>query len=83
MPDDKKRPEARDKLVGGKVPKEVRDAAHKKAKKEGRSLSAIIRSFLFVWTQDEYPSPPRLPDEKVRAKKRKKKAATKKKGGKK
>lgn len=78
MTDDKnspeeERPTPRDKVVTSRVPEDVFRDAEKKARKQRRSLSAIIRSFLTVWAADEYPDPPPMPDENIRAAKRKKK----------
>ena len=69
----KKRPKPRDVLLGAKIDPDLADEARKRAVAEGRSISAIIRSFLRVWVDDEYPSPPIMPDETTRAKKRRRK----------
>ena len=56
--------------IGTKVDAEIAAAAKKKADKQGRSLSAVIRSFLTLWASDEWPAelePPRLPGEGSRA----------------
>lgn len=50
-------------------------AAKQKALREHRRLSAILRAFLLAWVKGEVPSPPGLPGEGVRAKKRKRKGA--------
>ena len=71
-----KRPTPRDVLLGAKVDKDLADQARKRAADEGRTISAILRSFLRVWVDDEYPSPPIMPSETTRAKKRKKKTRT-------
>ena len=70
MPDSPPRPPKRDKPVTARVPDEVFKEANERAKKEGRTLSAIIRSFLMMFGQGEWPSPPVLPDENTRAEKR-------------
>jgi len=64
------RPPPRDKTVGTRVPDDVYNEANDRAKKEGRTLAAIIRSFLLMFGQGEWPSPPVLPDEDTRAAKR-------------
>ena len=70
---DQDRPENRDKAMGFRVPKEVYDQAQAKAKREGRSLGAILRAWLFFWVNDEAPTPPVIEDESRRARKRSKK----------
>ena len=72
----KKRPELRDENVIFRVPSEFKEKAKKRAAEEGRSLSAILRSFLVLWAEHETPgnwTPDRLPGETTRAKKRRKK----------
>lgn len=73
------RPPARDKTVGVRVDPALYAKAEAKAKKSGRSLGAILRSFFFLWAEDEIGDPPVLPGESTRAKKRPKKQSTKKK----
>lgn len=73
------RPPKRDKTVSARVPDEIFDEANQRAQKEGRSLSAIIRSFLMMFGQGEWPSPPVLPDETTRAQKQPKQPKPKKK----
>jgi hypothetical protein len=65
----KQRPPKRDKTVSTRVPQDYFDEASARAEKEGRSLSAILRAFLMMFGQGEWPSPPVLPDENVRAQK--------------
>lgn len=67
------RPKPRDKTVGVRVDPETYAKAKAKAQKEGRSLGAILRSFFFLWAEDEIPSPPVIEDETKRAAKRSKK----------
>ncbi len=76
-----KRPEPRDENVIFRVPPEFKEKAKKRAAEEGRSLSAILRSFLVRWADHETPAdwtPARLPGETTRAKKRKRKPRKKK-----
>ena len=67
----RERPEARDDVISARVPKDVHRKAKARAKREGRNLSAILRAWLFLFAEDEAPSPPTLPGEDTRAKKRK------------
>ncbi len=70
---DQERPKPRDKTVGVRVDPETYDKAAARAKKEGRSISAILRAFFFLWAEDEIPSPPVIEDERRRAAQRRKK----------
>ena len=76
MSDDnnKPRPSRRNKPVGFRVSQEIYDKAQQRAKREKRSLGAILRAWLFFWSEDEAPSPPMMDGENVRAQKRKKKS---------
>ena len=71
--DTPERPEPRDKTISARIPADVYDKARERAKKEQRPLSAIIRAWLTLFSEDEAPSPPVLPSETTRAKKRRKK----------
>lgn len=70
------RPEPRDKTISARIPADVYDKARARAEREQRPLSAIIRAWLTLFGEDEAPSPPVLPSETTRAKKRKKKTRT-------
>lgn len=63
------RPPKRDKTVSARVPDDAFNEAKARAEREGRSLSAIVRAFLMMFGQGEWPSPPVLPDETTRAQK--------------
>jgi hypothetical protein len=69
MDSDEKAPKKRDASIGTKVPREIADAARKRAREEGRSLSEVLRSFLFFWANEETPPgfPPQLPGSNERA----------------
>ena len=72
------RPEPRDKTASTRVPLAVYKKAQARAKREGRSLSAIFRAWIMLFAEDEAPSPPIMPDENTRAKKRKRKGKRRK-----
>ncbi len=75
MADDKKteRPATRSQTVTVRLTEEEEKKAKERAKREGRNLASILRAWLRLWGEDEAPSPPVMPDENVRAKKRSKK----------
>jgi len=52
-----------------KLPTTCSSASRKRAKEEGRSLSEVLRSFLFFWVNEETPPgfPPQLPGSNERA----------------
>jgi len=66
-PGQPKRPAHRNYTLSFRVPAAIHAEALKRAKREGRSLSAILRAWLIEWTAGEASSPPALPDETVRA----------------
>lgn len=70
---DKERPEPRTNTITVRVSPDEGQKAKDRAKREGRDLAAIIRAWLRLFGEDEAPSPPTMPDEGVRAKKRSKK----------
>lgn len=41
-----------------RVEADLHEAAHKKARRQGRTLSVILRAFLIGWVQGELPDPP-------------------------
>ena len=73
MPQKTDRPKPRDQTFTFRDDPEVFAEAEARAKKEGRSLRAVLRAFLAVWGMGEYPSPPVMPEEDVRAAKRSRK----------
>jgi len=75
--DDDDKPTHKDEVLATRVPPEIAARARKRAAKEGRSLAEVIRSWLFGWADDEYPSPPKRGAERApqRPSKRKKKSA--------
>jgi hypothetical protein len=76
MPDDDdsqqpaSRPDARDHTVSFRISEQVYQDAAARAKLERRSLGSILRAWLTLFSQDEAPSPPELPDDETRAAKR-------------
>jgi len=70
---DEVQPKHRDKVVSFRVPPEEFKAAKRRARKEGRSLVGILRSWFKMFAAGEAAPPPELPDETERAPKRKKK----------
>ncbi len=70
---DESQPKHRDKVVGFRVPEEQYKIAKRRARKEGRSLVGILRSWFKMFAAGEAATPPELPDETERAPKRKKK----------
>lgn len=75
------RPPKRDRSVGFRVPQDVYDRAQERAAREKRSLGAILRAWLFFWSEDEAPTPPMLADEDRRAQKTSRKRKGKRKAG--
>jgi len=41
-----------------RVEEDLHEAAHKKARSQGRTLSVVLRAFLIGWMQGELPDPP-------------------------
>ena len=41
-----------------RVEADLHEAAHKKARSQGRTLSAILRAFMVGWVKGEIPDPP-------------------------
>ena len=70
MTDDTERPPARDKTLSARVPPDVYKLAQRRARREHRSLSAILRAWLASWATGQSDSPPESDDEKLRAAKR-------------
>ena len=70
-----KPPKHKSRIVQTRVPDDVADEAIKRATKEGRTLTEVLRSWLFGWADNDYPSPPRRGDERApqRPSRRKKK----------
>lgn len=62
MADDDDKPRHKGKVIPTRVPDDVADAAHQRAQREGRTLGEVIRSWLFGWSEGEYPSPPKRGD---------------------
>lgn len=60
--EDDEPPRRKGKVIPARVPDDVAEAAHARAKREGRTLGEVIRSWLFGWSEGEYPSPPRRGD---------------------
>jgi hypothetical protein len=58
-------PKHKNKIVQARVPDDVADKALKRATREGRTLTEVIRSWLFGWADDELPSPPRRGDDRA------------------
>ena len=63
------RPLHRDKTVGFRVSSRTHEKATKRARRERRSLSGILRSHLYEWAVSEAESPPVLLSEGIRARK--------------
>ena len=53
--DTPERPKPRDKTISARIPADVYDKARERAKKEQRPLSAIIRAWLTLFSEDEAP----------------------------
>jgi len=62
----------RNRSAGASIDEDTYEKVKAKAEKEGRTLGAIIRSFLLGWADDEYPTPEVRPDEDKRYRGRKK-----------
>jgi hypothetical protein len=77
MADDDDKPKRKGRIVQARVPDDVADEALRRATREGRTLTEVLRSWLFGWSEGEYPSPPRRGDDRApqRPSKRKKKQA--------
>lgn len=48
----------KDIVIPTRVPRDVADLARQRAKQKQRTLADIIRSFLTMWSHDEFPTPP-------------------------
>lgn len=68
---DKKPKKRRNKTAGAAIDEDLYNSVRDKAKGEGRSLGAIIRSFLIGWSDGEYPTPEVRPGEGRRFRDRK------------
>lgn len=55
----------KDVVIPTRVAKETADKARKRAAKEKRSLSEILRSWLMLFAEGEAPSPPVMDDKRA------------------
>ncbi len=69
-------PETRDQVVSFRVPRDQYERSKRRARKQGRSLAGVLRSWFKLFASGEAPMPPELPDEMERAPKRKKKKSS-------
>lgn len=58
-------PKRKSRIVQARVPDDVADEANKRATREGRTLTEVIRSWLFGWADGEYPSPAKRGDDRA------------------
>ena len=63
-------PPRRDTNITTVVPADLAERVRAKAMSKGRTLSGLLRSFLYAWDEGIMPDPPMRPDENVRARKR-------------
>jgi len=54
----KKDEQASGPMIGARVSEELRSAAHRKAKSQGRTLSAVLKAFVIAWVKGDIPDPP-------------------------
>lgn len=54
----KKDEQASGPMIGARVSKTLRAAAHRKARGQGRTLTAVLKAFVIAWVNGDIPDPP-------------------------
>jgi hypothetical protein len=54
----KKDEQASGPMIGARVSETLRAAAHRKARSQGRTLTAVLKAFVIAWVNGDIPDPP-------------------------